>query len=263
MNLNSIVASVIELSEITGHYLRESVGHLQEEKIRSKAQSDFVTEVDKESERRLVMGLEKILPEAGYIAEEGTSTRRGARYDWIIDPLDGTTNFIHGVIPFSISIALAEQGVPILGVVTDPIQKETFSAIRDGEARLNGKSISVSQCKELKDALVGTGFPYTDFSLIDPYLASLRDLMGCTHGVRRLGSAAMDLAYVACGRYDAFYEYHLKPWDVAAGSVIIQQAGGQIGDFYGTRNWLFGETYLASNGKIHREFVDLIGKYFT
>jgi len=263
MNLEETCAQVVELSKIVGSFLESKVNHLTDEMISSKAHMDFVTEIDKESEVRLVEGLSKILPEAGYIAEEGTSTKKGDRYNWIIDPIDGTTNFIHGVIPFCISLALQDNDKLVMGIIYDPIQKECFYAWESGGAWLNGTPIEVSSKKKLSHSLIATGFPYTDFSLIDEYMASLRDLMTCTHGVRRLGSAAMDLAYVACGRFDAFYEYHLQPWDVAAGSVLVKEAGGNVCDFKGGDNYLFGENYICSNGHIHTEFLDLLRKHFN
>lgn len=262
MNIAKITTQVRELTETTGKYLAQQVNQVNEEMIISKARMDFVTEIDKESEIRLVRGLSAILPEAGFIAEEGTSQKKGSRFNWIIDPLDGTTNFIHGVIPFSISIALMDQEQLIIGVVHDPIQQESFYAWQGGGAWLNGNPIAVSSRKELSESLIATGFPYTDFSLIDPYMSSLRELMECTHGVRRLGSAAMDLAYVAAGRFDAFYEYHLKPWDVAAGTVLVKEAGGTVCDFRGEDNFLFGENYLCTNQLIHNEFLNLVRKHF-
>ena len=150
----------------------------------------------------------------------------------------------------------------ILGIVYDPLQKECFYAWKNGGAYLNGEAISVSSKEKLNQTLVATGFPYTDFSLIDEYMLSLREFMTLTHGVRRLGSAAIDLAYVACGRYDAFYEYHLKPWDVAAGTVIIIEAGGAVCDFKGGDDFLFGENYVATNGIIREEFMKIIKKHF-
>lgn len=262
MNLSTLTESVIQAASSTGSYLKSMTGKLKEGMIVSKGQMDFVTDVDKESERRLLADLGKILPEAGFIAEEGTITRRGNRYNWIVDPLDGTTNFIHGVSPFCISIALMDAGELVAGVVLDPVQEECFSAWLGGPARLNGREIRVSPCNRLAHALVATGFPYTDFSMLKSYMDSLKDLMASTHGIRRLGSAAMDLAYIACGRYDAFWEYHLKPWDVAAGTVIIRQAGGQASDFYGGNEFLFGETFVATNGLIQAEFLDVLKKHF-
>jgi myo-inositol-1(or 4)-monophosphatase len=262
MNLTVLTESVIQAASSAGSYLKSMIGKLNDGMIMTKGKMDFVTDVDKESERRLLTDLHKILPEAGFMAEEGTRTHLGKQYNWIVDPLDGTTNFIHGVSPFCISIALMDSDELVSGVVFDPIQEECFSAWQGGPARLNGKIIHVSHCSQLGQALVATGFPYTDFSLLEPYMDSLKDLMACTHGIRRLGSAAMDLAYLACGRYDAFWEYHLKPWDVAAGTVIIRQAGGKASDFYGGNDFLFGETYVASNGYIQAEFLNVLAKHF-
>lgn len=262
MNYSDLTESVIILTKKTGLFLKSMLGKLNEDMIETKGQMDFVTDVDKQSEKLVLDGLALIIPEAGFIAEEGTYTHRGTVYNWIVDPLDGTTNFIHGVIPFSISIALMENEELVVGVIYDPIQDECFSAFKNGPAQVNGKTIHTSSRGSLSQALVATGFPYTDFSLIDAYMGSLRELMECTHGIRRLGSAAMDLAYVACGRYDAFWEYHLKPWDVAAGALIIQQAGGQVSDFSGGQNYLFGKTFVATNGLIQLEFLNVLNKYF-
>ena len=262
MNYNEIAAQVISLAKDTGHYLKGMTGKMKEGMIESKGQMDFVTEADKQCERLLLDGLHAILPAAGFIAEEGTYSHRGPVFNWIVDPIDGTTNFIHGVSPFCMSIALMENDELVIGVIYEPMLDECFSASKGGLALLNGKTIQVSKRALLSDALVATGFPYTDFSMLDAYLGSFRELMGCTHGIRRLGSAAIDLAYVACGRYDAFWEYHLKPWDVAAGTLIIRQAGGAISDFKGGNDYLFGQTYVASNGLVMDEFLGILKKYF-
>lgn len=262
MDLEQTCQEVITLCKQVGSFLESSVNHVSDDMITVKASMDFVTQIDQEAEKRLVESLALILPEAGFIAEEGTSTKIGEKYDWIIDPIDGTTNFIHGVSPFCISIALRDDNKLVLGVIYDPMQKECFYAWESGGAWLNGQQIKVSDKKKLNESLIATGFPYTDFSLINEYMASLRSFMTKTHGVRRLGSAAMDLAYVACGRYDAFYEYHLKPWDVAAGSVLIKEAGGKVCDFRGENNYLFGEDYIGTNGVIHSEFMEIIHLHF-
>jgi len=262
MDLAFLTHETIRVTKKTGAFLREKLHNRTSLKIETKGVADFVTEIDKESERQLTQALQLLLPESGFIAEEGTFSHRGEQFNWIIDPLDGTTNFIHGVVPFSISIALMEYDELVMGVIYDPIQDECFYAWKNGSAWLNQQQIKVSSCTLIRDALIATGFPYTDFSLIDPYMNSLRDFMAHTHGVRRLGSAAIDLAYVACGRYDAFYEYHLKPWDVAAGTVIIREAGGEVCDFNGGQDFLFGENYVATNGIIHQEFMDVIRKWF-
>jgi myo-inositol-1(or 4)-monophosphatase len=262
MNYAELTDSVIVLTKSTGLVLKSMLGKLSEGMIETKGKMDFVTDVDKLAEQLLLDGLSELMPDSGFIAEEGTYTQRGERYNWIVDPLDGTTNFIHGVSPFSISIALMDNEEIVIGVVYDPVAQECFSAWKGGPARLNGKTIKVSTRGTLGQALVATGFPYTDFSMVDAYMGSFRELMACTHGIRRLGSAAVDLAYVACGRYDAFWEYHLKPWDVAAGTLIIKQAGGQVSDFKGGDDYLFGKTFIATNGLIQDEFLTVIKKHF-
>jgi len=262
MNLMTITHSVNDLVEEVGAYLVSQLNTLGKDQIISKGKMDFVTVVDKEAERRLVKGLNKILPESGFIAEEGTSDKKGRRWNWIIDPLDGTTNFIHGVSPFCISIALRDMDELVLGVIYDPVRNECFYAWKDNPAFLNGSEIRVSGKAELSEILIATGFPYTDFSRITEYMKSLHEFMISTHGVRRLGSAAIDLAYVACGRYDAFYEYHLKPWDVAAGTVLIRQAGGKVCDFSGGGDFLFGENYVGTNGACHSDFMKIIERFF-
>jgi myo-inositol-1(or 4)-monophosphatase len=176
--------------------------------------------------------------------------------------LDGTTNFIHGLAPFCTSIALKRNDEIILGVISEPNLKETFYAWVGSQAFLNGKPITVSDTDKLDNALLATGFPYYDYSRLENYMQVFEWCMRNSRGVRRLGSAAMDLAYVACGRMDGFYEYGLKPWDVAAGSFIVQQAGGKISDFSGDNNFLFGQEIIAFNGKLHDEFVEVMGSFF-
>ena len=237
----------------------------------SKGIHDYVTRFDKESERRIVQRLKQLLPDSDFIAEEGTATRTGKEpFTWIIDPLDGTTNFIHGMAPTCVSIGLQDNAkslslnhpVMALGVVYEIWAEECFSACdaEDG-ALLNGNAILVSQSPSLNDSLIATGFPYTDFSRIDAYMDLLEWTMKGTHGVRRLGSAAADLIYVACGRCDGFYEYGLKPYDVAAGAFIVQKAGGVVADFKGGSNWLHGAEMVAANNLIFDELISAI-KHF-
>ena len=262
MNYEKTTQSVIDLVKEVGEFLVSKLNSLSSDQIVSKGKMDFVTVVDKEAEKRLVKGLDLILPDSGFIAEEGTSDKKGERYNWIIDPLDGTTNYIHGVSPFCISIALQEMDELVAGIIYDPMNKECFYANKNMPAFLTGNEIRVSHKTDLAESLIATGFPYTDFSRLDEYMESLREFMKTTHGIRRLGSAAIDLAYVACGRYDAFYEYHLKPWDVAAGTVLIRQAGGKVCDFQGEQNFLFGESYVGTNYGCHDEFMKQIQKFF-
>ena len=262
MNTTAIGQQVIELTREVAHFIRANSSDLPAEWIEKKGQNDLVTKIDKESERRIVEKLSAFLPEAGFIAEENTSTKVGETYNWVIDPLDGTTNFIHGLPCFAISIALLQGKKTILGVVHEVNLDECFYAFGGGEAYLNGKRIYVSQKKSLSDSLIATGFPYNDFSKLEAYLQFLAHLLKRTHGVRRLGSAATDLAYVACGRFEAFYEYGLKPWDVAAGAFIVEQAGGRVTDFSLTDNFIFGKELVASNGLLHHEFQKELEKHF-
>lgn len=230
-------------------------------KTEAKGLNNFVSYVDKGSEKMLVDRLSQLLPEAGFLTEEGTSVKKGKKYCWVIDPLDGTTNFLHGFHPYAISIALTENDEPVVGVVLEASGDESFTAWRDGGAWLNGKRIAVSSAKKLSDGLVATGFPYTDFDRIDAYMQCLTYLCKHSHGIRRLGSAAIDLAYVACGRFEVFYEYGLHPWDVAAGVLIVREAGGRASDFSGNERKLTGEEFLAASGNIYPEMLQVIKKY--
>lgn len=263
MNLELLTKQVANLSRAVGSYINNELKNLEIADIKSKGVNDFVTYVDKTSEKRLVAELGKLLPEAGFIAEEDSSHAKKEKYNWIIDPLDGTTNFVHGLPLFSISIGLAENNRIVSGVIYEINLHECFYAWENGGAFLNGHTIEVSGTSQLNKSLVATGFPYTNFSRLEPYMDILIHLMKNTHGIRRLGSAAVDLAYVACGRFDSFYEYGLNPWDVAAGAVIVQEAGGMVSDFNNMDNFLFGEEIVASNPHIHAEFLELIKTKFN
>jgi len=261
MNFEDICRKVIEVTRETGNFIRNEKGNFSREKVEVKGLNDFVSYVDKTSEKMLVEALEQILPEAGFIAEEGTSNRKGETYNWIIDPLDGTTNFIHGLYPFAISIALQQNDELVMGVIYEIGHDEMFYAWKGSKAYLNDKEISVTKTEKIKDAFVATGFPYSDFGRFQDFLKSLEYFITNTPGVRRIGSAATDMAYVACGRFDTFYEYSLSPWDVAAGIVIVQQAGGKICDFNGGDNYLFGKEIIASNTEIFDEFKDIVKSF--
>lgn len=227
----------------------------------TKGLNNFVTYVDKGSEKMLIEKLAPIIPEAGFIAEEGTSVKKGKKYNWVIDPLDGTTNFLHGVSPYAVSIGLMEHDEIIAGVVHEVGGNETFTAWKNGGAWLNGKRIHVSSTQELSGSLAATGFPYNLFDRLDPYMNLLTYLVKNTHGIRRLGSAAIDLAYVACGRFDLFFEYDLKLWDIAAGMLLVREAGGRFSDFSGNMTGLTGNETIASNALIYYEILEIIGKF--
>jgi myo-inositol-1(or 4)-monophosphatase len=181
----------------------------------------------------------------------------------VIDPLDGTTNFIHGAPPVAVSIALTEHNRPVVGVVYEIWLKEAFYAWKDSKAYLNGKEIKVSEASEIKDSLIATGFPYHNFDRISQYMETIDYFFNNTHGVRRLGSAATDLAYVACGRFDGFYEYNLSPWDVAAGALIVMQAGGRVSDFKGGDNYLFGRELISGNARIFDSFLHDVSRFMN
>jgi myo-inositol-1(or 4)-monophosphatase len=261
MDFERICYDVAELVKNTGAFISGERQRFSSEQIELKGEHNFVTYVDKGAEVRLVDGLRKMLPGAGFITEEGTSSQKGRMFNWIIDPLDGTTNFIHGAPPFAISVALMEGDQTILGVIYEVAQAEIFYAFEGSAAFMNGKPVDVSKAQTVSDSLIATGFPYNNFVRIEPFMQSLEYLFLHSHGVRRLGSAATDLAYVACGRYDAFYEYNLNPWDVAAGAFIVKQAGGRVSDFSGSDDYIFGNEIIASNAAVFSEFRQIIGDF--
>ncbi len=258
MNLLLIEKQVIQLCEEVGNFIRTENENFDRSRIEQKGSfSNLVSYVDKEAELRLVKRLTEIIPGAGFIAEEGTDSEGTNEYKWIIDPLDGTTNFLHGLPIFAISIGLTRKEQTILGVVYEVSHKECFHAIEGGKAYCNEKEIHVSRVQSLNESLLATGFPCYHTEKKENYLEIIRIFLEQTHGIRRLGSAAIDLAYVACGRMEGFFEYNLKPWDVAGGAFILQQAGGKVTDFSGGNNFLFGGDLCAAGG-VHAEMLKVI-----
>jgi myo-inositol-1(or 4)-monophosphatase len=211
----------------------------------------------------LVEGLSKLLSGSGFLVEENTVENTHQEYTWIVDPLDGTTNFIHGLPTFAISVALMKDKKVILGTVLDVKSDECFHAVEGGPAYMNDIEIHVSASQTLEESLLATGFPYNDFSRQEEYLALLGYLMRHCRGIRRFGSAAIDLAWVACGRFDGFWEYSLKPWDCAAGSFIVQQAGGKCSDFKGGNDFINGREIVCGNPGIHAELLLLAKKHMN
>jgi len=261
IDYEDICNNVIAVSKKTGNFIRNEKNKITSENIEIKSLNSLVTYVDKTAEKIIVDALKNILPEAGFITEEGTETKQAKTYNWIVDPLDGTTNFIHGLEPFAVSIALMKNEEIVVGVVYEVGKDECFYACKNSPAYLNAKKIQVTETNKLANSLVATGFPYYDFSENKPILESLEYFMKHSHGIRRLGSAATDLVYVACGRLEAFYEFGLSPWDVAAGAFIVQQAGGKVCDFYKGDNYIFGKEIVASNEAVFNEFSEVIRKY--
>jgi len=263
VQLDRLLKITIEIAKKAGSFIRKERENFDLSAIEHKGFNDLVSYVDKEAEQIIVDGLSELLPEAGFITEEGTKTTRSKSLNWIIDPLDGTTNFIHALPVFSVSIALELNGEVILGVVYEVNRDECFSARKDGGAFCNDNKISVSSAPDLSASLLATGFPYYDFEQIDKYLEALKSLMQKTHGLRRMGSAAVDLAYVACGRFEGYFEYNLNSYDVAGGIILVQEAGGQVTDFDGGDNFLFGREVVASNKNIHSEFLENVKTIWT
>ncbi len=262
MKLKQLTEKVCSISKEVGTFIKQESKKINIGDVEVKSKNSLVTYVDKRAEKKIVDLLSELIPHSGFIVEEGTSDKKGETYNWVIDPLDGTTNFIHGIPVYCVSIALLKNNELILGVIYEPNQKELFYAWKNGGAYLNGKSISVSSTENISDALLATGFPYYDYKKIAAYMDILTWLMRNSRGVRRIGSAAVDLAYVACGRFDGFYEYSLNPWDVAAGALIISEAGGSVTDFNGGKNYLFGKQILASNLLLKRELMNKIKNTF-
>src|SRR6266446_7694659 len=218
--------------------------------VRSKRVNDFVTQVDQAAEEAIIEIVRKAHPDHGFLAEESGATAGAAEHVWIIDPLDGTTNFIHGFPQYCVSIAVEHRGALAHGVVYDPVKNELCTASKGRGAFLNDRRIRVSKCTRLKESLVGTGFPFKELSRLDLYTGQLRNLIQGSAGVRRAGAAALDLAYVACGRLDAFWEMGLLPWDMAAGVLLIQEAGGLVGDLEGNQGFMESGDLCAATPKI-------------
>lgn len=233
----------------------DSVGTL---KINVKNKNDFVTEVDKRAEQEIINTLLTAFPDHGILGEESGYTNQDADYIWIIDPLDGTTNFIHGFPHYAVSIALAKNNVLQQAVIYDPIRQDLFTASRGKGATYNNMRLRVSRQIKLKGSFLGTGFPFKNRNNIEPYLDIFRDIFSETSGVRRAGAASLDLAYVAAGKLDGFFEIGLKPWDFSAGVLMIQEAGGVVTDFDGTHNFLKTGNIVCGNPKMHRILLDKI-----
>jgi len=261
IDLKKIIKEVELITAETAGFISGEAAGFDLSRTESKGLNDFVSYVDKGSEKILVEKLSAILPEAGFKTEEGTSSKTGARYCWVIDPLDGTTNFLHGVKLYAISIGLLEDNEPVAGIVHVVGGNEVFTAWKGGGAWLNGKRIFVSDARKLSDSLVATGLPYSDFERLDAYMDLLTWLCRNTHGIRRLGSASIDLAYVACGRFEVFYEYGLHPWDIAAGIIILREAGGRISDFSGGERNLNGDEIIAANSHVYPEILGIVSKF--
>lgn len=253
--LNTLCTEVCNIAVETGAFIRRESANINKKDVQTKSMHSYVTYVDKTAEKLIVGKLEELLPEAGFIVEENTIQKKGDRYNWVVDPLDGTTNFIHGIPVFSVSIALMDGHEVVLGVVYAVSTNECFHAVKGHGAFLNNEPIMVSDTARLNQSLLATGFPYYDYDRLSEFMDLFNWCMRETRGLRRLGSAAIDLAYVACGRFEGFYEYGLNAWDVAAGTLIVKEAGGKVTDFTNGKNYIFGRELVATNKKIHDQFL--------
>jgi len=248
----------IEAAKQAEKIIKDRIGKISNKGITQKNISDYVTEIDVHSEKTIIEYIKKHFPEHEIMSEESSNNYKKAEYLWIIDPLDGTTNFIHGFPVVAISIALMYRGEIVLGVVHDPIRNETFYAEKGSGAFLNGKKIKVSSIKEPALSLVATGFPFRNKQYIPSYVKIFQSLLYSVSDLRRAGAAAIDLAYVACGRVDGFFEFALSPWDIAAGTVLIKEAGGAVSDFDGGDEYLKTGHIIAGNHGIHSFLVEKI-----
>ena len=242
-----------------GDLIVRSLSRLDSVKIDTKGRNDFVTDIDRKAEAEIIATIRRSHPDHAFLAEESGRGGGDSEFVWIIDPLDGTTNFLHGFPTFAVSIALQHRGRLQQAVVYDPMRQEFFTASRGDGAQLEGKKIRVSSQRTLEGSLIGTGFPYRmEAAHIDDYLAMLKVIMGTAAGVRRPGAAALDLAYVAAGRIDGFWEFGLAPWDTAAGTLLIQEAGGRVGTPAGSE-YALGPNIVAGNPKVYQGLLDALG----
>jgi len=242
-----------------GDLIVRSLSRLDSLKIDTKGRNDFVTDIDRKAEAEIIATIRRSHPDHAFLAEESGRGGGDSEFVWIIDPLDGTTNFLHGFPTFAVSIALQHRGRLQQAVIYDPMRQEFFTASRGDGAQLEGKKIRVSGQRTLEGSLIGTGFPYRmEAAHIDDYLAMLKVIMGTAAGVRRPGAAALDLAYVAAGRIDGFWEFGLAPWDTAAGTLLIQEAGGRVGTPTGAE-YALGPNIVAGNPKVYEGLLEALG----
>jgi myo-inositol-1(or 4)-monophosphatase len=253
-----MVTIAVRAARAAGNIIVRNMDRIDRLTVSSKRSNDFVSEVDHQAEQAIIQVLSQTYPEHGFLAEESGTRDSNAEYQWIIDPLDGTTNFLHGFPQFAVSIAMRHKGRIEIGVIYDPVSQELFTAARGEGAQLNEKRIRVAGRNGLKGALLGTGFPYTDQTYLETYLKTMKQLMAPTAGIRRPGSAALDLAWLAAGRIDGFWEFNLNAWDIAAGALIVREAGGIVTDFGGSDRYLESGDIIAASPKVFPEMLKII-----
>jgi len=259
-NNDQILQRALEIVRETSIFIKSQLTKVSSNDIEEKEMNSLVSYVDKEAENMLVAGLSKIVEGCGFVTEEETENDDSKEYTWIIDPLDGTTNFLHQVPHFSISVALQKDSKTIIGVVKEVNSGEEWTAIKNQGAKLDGEPIKVNT-KPFHDILIATGFPYSNNHDYDAYFDIIKYWLTNSRGMRRMGSAALDLCYVACGRFGAYYEATLNPWDLAAGALIVQEAGGIVSDYNGGDDYLFGKEIIASTPLVYGDVLDNIKKH--
>jgi len=245
--METMLTTAVEAARKAGAIILAAARDTTTRTVRSKHRNDFVSDVDCAAEVAILDTLRGAYPRHQILAEESGLSGAVAEYQWIVDPLDGTTNFLHGLPQFAVSIALQRGPELVLAVVLDPLKDELFTAMRGDGAQLNGEPISVSPARDLNECVIGTGIPFRNEASLDKYVSMLRDISHRTAGIRRFGAAALDLAYVACGRFDGFWELDIKPWDMAAGALLIEEAGGKVADVDGQPNYLGHGSIIAGS----------------
>ena len=261
--MHPMLTTAVKAARRAGNIINRGARDLDLLTVNVKGPKDFVSEIDRAAEAAIVDTLLGAYPQHAILAEEGTAKGKNADAEnlWIIDPLDGTTNYLHGFPQYCVSIALAHRGIVSQAVIYDPVRNDLFTATRGRGAFLNDRRMRVSKRQHLRECLIGTGFPFRDGSFLDTYLAMMREMVTHTAGLRRPGAAALDLAYVAAGFYDGFWEVGLNPWDVAAGSLLVLEAGGLIGDLTGEGDYLYGGQVIAANPKVFAQMVKLLSPF--
>lgn len=261
--MNGPLNTAIRAARKAGGIILRYVDRIDTLKIGTKQHNDFVSEVDELAEQEIISTLNKAYPDHAILAEEsGPHNQHGADHPtWIIDPLDGTTNFLHGFPQFAVSIAMKQANELQVGVIYDPMREEMFTAVRGSGARLNDRRLRINPQSKLDGSLIATGFPYYRYDYLDQYLAILKDVITRTAGVRRPGSAALDLAHTAAGRFDGFWEFNLKPWDIAAGAIMIREAGGMVSDFNNESGFLDSGNIVCGAPRVHEELLKIISQH--
>jgi len=261
MNLENIASQICKIAKETGRFLTDERLVFQKDKIETKSANNFVSYVDKAAEQLIVEKLSKLLDSASFITEEGTVDYIEKDYCWIIDPLDGTTNFIHDNAPYCVSIALSYKSELLLGVVYEVCRDECFYAWKEGGAYLNGQKIGVSSVKDFSQSFIELGLPYNDKEFKPVINSLINQLYGKVNGIRINGSAAISLCYVAAGRFEIYAEAFINIWDFAAGALIIKEAGGLVSNFSGSEDFLKGHHVIASNGQVHSPMISLLATF--